>query len=524
MALRLLLILFVLSSYPVGAQKNPCQTAREFEICASNAIKNNSAEEALRCAKKTAYYLNSCDSTKARHFEHELALAFLRNNQKDSAIYYSRRVLQYSKSTQNDSLRIRALSTLGMLYNQEGAFERALEVFRQSYDYYRALPGASNTKLTISAINVAQCYLNLGRLTEGLPFLIEAKEVSLNEPSLSLKGYVFGVAYSYEKVLDSTKALESISKSYEFSKQAKNVPSSIESLLLLLNEKKKLGQAVDSLELNYIESNYIKLKNSNLLLNALSFLASEQYEKANYEKAWEFKQLEDSVSQEIITQNNLKKIQNLERLNEQIRLEKAISENELLTREKRYFKTVSYLLCILIFVVILFWILRAHLVKKSILMLSEKEDQISSLFKVKKKDGVSDKIFEVYMACVQIITSEELFKNPNFKVKELANKVNSNSRYVSKAINQCYGDNFSSLINRFRIERAKELILQETKNTSLYNLTYIWEESGFNNSVHFFRIFKSVTGMTPTEFKNSNIERSAKAKQNSSKKKSNKSF
>ncbi|TEB41605.1 AraC family transcriptional regulator, partial [Flavobacterium circumlabens] len=69
---------------------------------------------------------------------------------------------------------------------------------------------------------------------------------------------------------------------------------------------------------------------------------------------------------------------------------------------------------------------------------------------------------------------------------------------TSFVINELYGDNFYNFINKYRIEKAKSLLLSEKYNQ--LNILGIAYESGFNSKTTFNTTFKKNTGFSPTEF------------------------
>ena len=100
----------------------------------------------------------------------------------------------------------------------------------------------------------------------------------------------------------------------------------------------------------------------------------------------------------------------------------------------------------------------------------------------------------------KIITEKELYKETDFSLKRLAEEVNSNTRYLSQAINHKLGMRFNDYINEFRINEAKQQLLS-TDNKNL-TIEAIGKNCGFQSKSTFFRIFKKVTNLTPKQFIN----------------------
>ena len=70
--------------------------------------------------------------------------------------------------------------------------------------------------------------------------------------------------------------------------------------------------------------------------------------------------------------------------------------------------------------------------------------------------------------------------------------------YFSSLFHNCFEINFKEFINIFRIEQATELL----QNCSL-DITYIAGECGYQSIRNFNRVFRKLTGKTPTEYRKS---------------------
>jgi len=58
--------------------------------------------------------------------------------------------------------------------------------------------------------------------------------------------------------------------------------------------------------------------------------------------------------------------------------------------------------------------------------------------------------------------------------------------------------NFFNLINKFRIEEAREILRNDiNKNLNIIDVAY---DVGFNNKVTFNKAFKEETSLTPTQY------------------------
>nr|WP_298994891.1 AraC family transcriptional regulator [uncultured Allomuricauda sp.] len=113
-----------------------------------------------------------------------------------------------------------------------------------------------------------------------------------------------------------------------------------------------------------------------------------------------------------------------------------------------------------------------------------------------------EKIYElsIYMA------KETPFVNPGLTLEDLSQKIGIPSRELSELINGCLGTNFVSYVNSYRINMAKQL-LTNPHETSL-TISEIMYEVGFSSRSSFNTSFKKETGMTPSEFREGQINRS----------------
>lgn len=98
----------------------------------------------------------------------------------------------------------------------------------------------------------------------------------------------------------------------------------------------------------------------------------------------------------------------------------------------------------------------------------------------------------------RLMVQEELFKNPNLKLPDVAKHLHITPHRLSQLLNDNLGTNFPRFINEFRVENAK-LLLQENK---LFSLEAIGYECGFNSKSTFYATFKKYVGTTPAKYRN----------------------
>lgn len=99
-----------------------------------------------------------------------------------------------------------------------------------------------------------------------------------------------------------------------------------------------------------------------------------------------------------------------------------------------------------------------------------------------------------------LMEEQKLYLNSELKLNDVADALNTNRNLISSCINSQQGCSFSQFVNSYRVEYAKELIRSKPD----MKISEVWMQSGFSTETSFFRTFKAVTGMTPSEWKSTN--------------------
>ena len=98
----------------------------------------------------------------------------------------------------------------------------------------------------------------------------------------------------------------------------------------------------------------------------------------------------------------------------------------------------------------------------------------------------------------EAMEKDNMFLRPDLSIVMLSEKVGTNRTYVSKAIKDTKGCNFSDYVNRFRLDYAVELM----KNTPKENIVVqnIALQCGCGSIQTFYRYFKLFFNETPTQW------------------------
>jgi AraC-like DNA-binding protein len=97
----------------------------------------------------------------------------------------------------------------------------------------------------------------------------------------------------------------------------------------------------------------------------------------------------------------------------------------------------------------------------------------------------------------ELMEEEKIYRQFELKLDEVAAMLLITPHQLSEFINDYLGMNFSSYVNKYRVEEAKELLVNNPDQSSLS----IGLEVGFGSKPSFNTIFKQKTGMTPLEYR-----------------------
>lgn len=149
--------------------------------------------------------------------------------------------------------------------------------------------------------------------------------------------------------------------------------------------------------------------------------------------------------------------------------------------------TVPYIVGPLVYSIVIYFLsLKAFQLKIT--------DVDGSVFKSNEGKQVFDQISE-------LIVKEKLYLNPDISLPHLSKLIKKSTQKTSEVINQYAKKNFNDFINYYRIQEAKEKLLDG--KSSNYTISSIAFDTGFNSLSSFNTAFKKFEGSTPSAFRKS---------------------
>ena len=122
----------------------------------------------------------------------------------------------------------------------------------------------------------------------------------------------------------------------------------------------------------------------------------------------------------------------------------------------------------------------------------EKEAAYRSLVSPKLMDDLKEKILD-------IILIQQKYKDKDYSAKKLAEDLGTNTRYISAVVNVRFHMNYTSFVNKYRIDEAMTLLVD--KRYQDLNMEDVSSMVGFSNRQSFYASFYKINGVTPREYK-----------------------
>jgi AraC-like DNA-binding protein len=100
---------------------------------------------------------------------------------------------------------------------------------------------------------------------------------------------------------------------------------------------------------------------------------------------------------------------------------------------------------------------------------------------------------------VRVMQADNLFLDSTLSLQELSSKLNVPPHHITQTLSEFIRKNFYDFVNSYRIDEFKKRIDKgDAENFSLLGIAL---DCGFNSKSSFNRIFKNMTGQTPSEYK-----------------------
>lgn len=153
------------------------------------------------------------------------------------------------------------------------------------------------------------------------------------------------------------------------------------------------------------------------------------------------------------------------------------------------------------------------MVKYNVTKKKERKAVYRTLVSPALMDDLKEKILNV-------IVMQKKYKDKDYSAKKLAEDLGTNSRYISAVVNVRFHMNYTSFVNKYRIEEAMAMLIdQRYQDLSMEEIS---DMVGFSNRQSFYASFYRITGTTPRDFKQSHYAQHPELLEKSKKRKAKK--
>lgn len=106
---------------------------------------------------------------------------------------------------------------------------------------------------------------------------------------------------------------------------------------------------------------------------------------------------------------------------------------------------------------------------------------------------------EMQEKIMNIIVMQKKYRDKDYSAKELATDIGTNTRYISAVVNVRFHMNYTSFVNKYRIDEAMSILVD--KRYQNLRMEEVSDMVGFANRQSFYASFYKIMGTTPREYR-----------------------
>lgn len=133
-------------------------------------------------------------------------------------------------------------------------------------------------------------------------------------------------------------------------------------------------------------------------------------------------------------------------------------------------------------------------------MIETETSTVASKENIQEATDAGKDYTELMQRICQVMEEQQLFMNPNLKISDIVTALGTNRSTISACINSQRNCSFPQFVNAYRVAHAQELLYTQPD----IKIAEVWVKAGFSSEASFYRIFKAITGTTPTDWRHDN--------------------
>lgn len=127
--------------------------------------------------------------------------------------------------------------------------------------------------------------------------------------------------------------------------------------------------------------------------------------------------------------------------------------------------------------------------------ITEKKEKVAAYrntISAKLMDNLKDRIIDILLV-------QKKYRDREYSAKQLSTDLGANPRYISAAISMRFHMNYATLVNKYRVEEAMDILANHKHDDK--RMEEVSDMVGFSNRQSFYASFYKFTGITPREYK-----------------------
>jgi len=227
----------------------------------------------------------------------------------------------------------------------------------------------------------------------------------------------------------------------------------------------------------------------------------------DYRQAWMYEHQVGALTDSLYERSNQEAALELQTAYETAQREQKIQEQQfMIVRNRQIIWSLSIGVCVLM---LLLWQMassRRRIARKNRKLFDQIEqlrqaqkelERIRRVMNETRSERIVEEKDELFERLESLMQDRKLFLQSDLSREQVAAELGTNKLYVSNALSQRTGLTFSEYLNRWRLEYAREVLL----NDSTIKVEAVALMCGFNSVRTFYRLFQRVYQLTPTEYR-----------------------
>jgi AraC-like DNA-binding protein len=404
-----------------------------------------------------------------------ISIIYAGHGQVEKADEYFNKSMKVFRNIRNDRAIAYNLNLKGMDYISRKKYKEAVSLLIEAGTLKKEAKDWQGACFVYS--NLTEVYTHIGNSAKATLALKEAEEMCVKAgDKLSLAAFLQSKGKYHALLKDYPKALEAFEQSLSIAKEIAVQEIAEQNLLSISEIYQAKGDAGEALRYYKI---YTSARDSVLQ-------ASRTYTMAETLAKYETDKKDTQI--------------------------KALINSKLKSERGRYFVVGNVIAVILLlFVAIVFFFrLKGNYTERLQFLLTIREqvnhqrEKALDLFIPIQPDRASKPMLTselqsgLWLHLQDLMENEKLFLHNDLSMAELARRLNTNTTYLSKVINDITHQNFSNYLNQYRIEEACRLLSEPQSRN--FTIEAIAQSVGFKSKSAFNTAFRKIKSATPSEF------------------------